>query len=183
MWIQYWLMWFETSALWRAPITVPQNNIGGNSICCICTPHQVKYLLFLIPNRWHQHETLQYCPPTCWSFRVGLNENANSFFATRGAALSGITCMMKWKKTNRTNCCRLALGKGGVWKNQLLSESFWSRWASKVKINACYKTMDVFFFFYLAYMSTCCWGLPKPKYEPFITHNRGTLIGLVLSLK
>ncbi len=30
-------------------------------------------------------------------------------------------------------------------------------------------------FFDLACMSTCCWGLPKPKYEPFITHNRGTL--------
>ncbi len=27
----------------------------------------------------------------------------------------------------------------------------------------------------LACMPTCCWGLPKPKYEPFITHNRGTL--------
>ncbi len=31
-------------------------------------------------------------------------------------------------------------------------------------------------FFNLACMSTCCLGLPKPKYEPFITHNRGTLI-------
>ncbi len=20
-----------------------------------------------------------------------------------------------------------------------------------------------------------CWGLPQPKYEPFITHNKGTL--------
>ncbi len=30
-------------------------------------------------------------------------------------------------------------------------------------------------FFDLACMSTCCWGLPKPKYEPFITNNRGTL--------
>ncbi len=30
-------------------------------------------------------------------------------------------------------------------------------------------------FFDLACMSACCWGLPKPKYEPFITHNRGTL--------
>ncbi len=30
-------------------------------------------------------------------------------------------------------------------------------------------------FFELECMSTCCWGLPKPKYEPFITHNRGTL--------
>ncbi len=27
-------------------------------------------------------------------------------------------------------------------------------------------------------MPTCCWGLPKPKYEPFITHNRGTLMHL-----
>ncbi len=31
-------------------------------------------------------------------------------------------------------------------------------------------------FFDLACMSTCCWGLPKPKYEPFIFHNRGILI-------
>ncbi len=31
-----------TSALWRASLTVPQYNIG-NIICCICTPHQVKY--------------------------------------------------------------------------------------------------------------------------------------------
>ncbi len=36
-----------------------------------------------------------------------------------------------------------------------------------------YKNMKVFF--ELECMSTCCWGLPKPKYEPFITHNRGTL--------
>uniref|UniRef100_A0A672TC07 Fibronectin leucine rich transmembrane protein 1 n=1 Tax=Sinocyclocheilus grahami TaxID=75366 RepID=A0A672TC07_SINGR len=27
-------------------------------------------------------------------------------------------------------------------------------------------------FFDLACMSTCCWGLPKSKYETFITHNR-----------
>ncbi len=30
-------------------------------------------------------------------------------------------------------------------------------------------------------MSACCW-LPKPKYEPFITHNRGTLMLCVLYL-
>ncbi len=30
-------------------------------------------------------------------------------------------------------------------------------------------------FFDLECMSTCCWGLSKPKYEPFMTHNRGTL--------
>ncbi len=39
-------------------------------------------------------------------------------------------------------------------------------------MNACYKTMKVFFG--LACMSTCCWR-PKPKYEPFINHNKGTL--------
>ncbi len=43
----------------------------------------------------------------------------------------------------------------------------------KKRINAYYKKIKVFFD--LACMSTCCWGLPKPKYEPFITHNRGTL--------
>ncbi len=30
-------------------------------------------------------------------------------------------------------------------------------------------------FFDRACMSTYCWALPKPKYEPFITLNRGTL--------
>ncbi len=76
----------------------------------------------------------------------------------------------KWKWTNHS---RLASRKWGVWKNVSLSESFGSHWASKVKINAYYKTMKVFLD--LACMSTCCWGLPKPKYEPFITQNRGTL--------
>ncbi len=76
----------------------------------------------------------------------------------------------KWKSTNHR---RLASRTGGVWKNESLNESFWSRWANKVKRNAYYKNMKVFF--ELECMSTCCWGLPKPKYEPFITHNRGTL--------
>ncbi len=88
-------------------------------------------------------------------------------------ALSGITGMMKWKRDQSTNHHRLASCKGGVWKNESLSELFGSHWANKVKLNAYYKTMKVFFD--LACMSTCCWGLPKPKYEPFITHNRGTL--------
>ncbi len=35
-------------------------------------------------------------------------------------------------------------------------------------------------FFDFACMSTCCWGLPKLKYEPFITLNGGTLQYLVL---
>ncbi len=37
---------------------------------------------------------------------------------------------------NQTNHCRLASRKGGVWKNESLSESFGSRWANKVK-NKC----------------------------------------------
>ncbi len=72
-----------------------------------------------------------------------------------------------------TNHRRLASRTGGVWKNESLNESFGSRWANKVKRNAYYKNMKVFF--ELECMSTCCWGLPKPKYDLFITHNRGTL--------
>ncbi len=55
------------------------------------------------------------------------------------------------KSTNWTNHRRLASRKGGVWKNESLSESFGSRWANKVKINAYYKKMKVFF--HLACMS------------------------------
>ncbi len=77
------------------------------------------------------------------------------------------------KSTNRTNHLRLASRKEGVWKKQSLKESLGSRWANKVKINAFYKTMKVFFG--LACKSTCCYGLPKPKYEPLINHNRSTL--------
>ncbi len=51
---------------------------------------------------------------------------------------------------------------------------------NKVKINAYYKKMKVLFD--LACISTCCWGLPKPKYEPFITNNRGNLTILKTSL-
>ncbi len=109
-----------------------------------------------------------------------MNENANSFFATRcrywssknscfpgnavhKAALSSqpqfYQALQAWcneNETNRPNHRRLASRKGGVWKNESMSESFGSCWASKVKINAYYKTMKVFFD--LACMSTCCWG-------------------------
>ncbi len=47
--------------------------------------------------------------------------------------------------TNRTNHCSLASRKGEIWKNESLSKSFGSRWANKVKINAYYKKMKVFF--------------------------------------
>ncbi len=87
-----------------------------------------------------------------------------------GAAFGALKAHKHCFKWNQTNHCRLASCKGGVWKNL----SFGSCWANKVKINAYYKKMKVFF--ELACMSTCCWGLSKPKYEPFITHNRGTLI-------
>ncbi len=138
---------------------------------------------------WRQHESLAYCPPTCWCIGICLNENANSFFATRchscflgnavhKAALQtllyqALHARLNANETNRTNHHRLATRKGGVWKNESLSESFGSHWAGKVWINAYYKTMKVLFD--LACMSTCCWGLLKPKYEPFIAHNRSTL--------
>ncbi len=63
--------------------------------------------------------------------------------------------------------------KGGV--NESLSESFGSRWASKVKINAYYKTIRVFF---LPCMYVNLYGDSQNQNMnlSFITHNRGTLI-------
>ncbi len=138
-----------------------------------------------------KHYCLTYCPPTCWSFRIGLNENANSFFATRcrfwssknsgfpcnavhkaaltvltNPALSGITGMMKWKWDRSNQSPQISVTQRRGLKKSL-TESFGSRWASKVKINA-YKTMKVFFD--LACMSTCCWGLPTPNCEPYILY-------------
>ncbi len=80
---------------------------------------------------------------------------------------------MEIKLTNQTNHHRLVSHKGGVWNILSLSESFGSCWANKVKINA-YKTIKVFFD--LSWISTSCWGFLKPKYEPFITHNRDTCL-------
>ncbi len=116
----------------------------------------------------------------------GLNENANSFFATRcrfwtvkssqtlldeidqsaqiSVAKEGFDQSAQISVTQRrglTNQRRLASSEGGVWKN----ESFGSRWANKAKINAYKKKWKCFFD--LACMSACCWRLPKPKYEPF----------------
>ncbi len=69
----------------------------------------------------------------------------------------------KWDQSLQISVTqRRGLGK---W---IVEQLFESRWASKVKIYAYYKTMKVFF--YLACISTCCWRLPKPKYEHFITH-------------
>ncbi len=117
---------------------------------------------FMLTSTWN----ISILPPTCWSFHIGLNENANSFFATR--------CCFWSVKAHKHKSHRSASRKWGVWKNESLNESFGSRWTNKVKKKkAYYKKMKVFFD--LACMSTCCWGLPKPKYEPFITHNRGTL--------
>ncbi len=102
---------------------------------------------------WRQHQILA----CCWSFFIGLNENANSFFATRclfetvKIAVSPVTLYTKqhcaqtllyqalqawWNgnETNRTNHCRLTSHKWGVMKNESLSELFGNRWANKVKI-------------------------------------------------
>ncbi len=133
------------------------------------------WLSCLAVSCWCQYETLAYCPPT-WSFCIG--RNANSFFATRCSCWSGkivspltlyttqltntaYQALQAWwneNETNRTDHHRLASRKGGIWKNESLR-----------KINAYYKTMKVFF----ELICMAIW-LPKPKYEPFITHNRGT---------
>ncbi len=151
---------------------------------------------------WPQHDTLAYCPPhllcaqnwgKTWpsvDFRIGLNENANSFFATRcrfwrgKIAVSPVTAVhkqhahyqalqawwMEMKSTNRTNHCRLASCRRGLEK-WIVERIVWE--SLSILYKCIYKTNKVFFD--LACMSTCCWGFPKPKYEPFITHNRGTL--------
>ncbi len=118
---------------------------------------------FILTSTWN----ISILPPLL----AGLNENANSFFATRCHICSGKIAVfpvtlytkqhcahkrcfirhyrhdeMKMKSTNRTNQRRLASHKGGVWKNESLSESFGSRWASKVKkkmfiIRKCFLTL------------------------------------------
>ncbi len=126
---------------------------------------------------WRQHETVAYCPPTCWSFRVGLNENANSFFTTRCCFWSGknngfpgnpvhkaalrsetllYQALQAWSPQIRVMQRRgleKRIDKRMVWKS--LSKN-------KVKIKAYYKKIKVFYD--LACMSACCWGLAKPKY-------------------
>ncbi len=141
---------------------------------------------------WYQLETLEYCCPLVGLFAlVWMKMQIHSLplgaaFGAGKIAVSPVTlytkqhcthkhCFLLWNEIKSTNHRRLESRQGGgVWKNESLSESFGSRWASKVKINAYYKIMKVFYVLF-ACMSTCCWGLPKPKYEPFITHNRGNL--------
>ncbi len=80
---------------------------------------------------------------------------------------------MKWKWGQSDQSPHISITHRRGLEKESLNESFGSRWANKVKINAFYKTMKVFLD--LACMSTCCWRHLKPKYEPFITNNRGTL--------
>ncbi len=65
--------------------------------------------------------------------------------------------------------------KWGVWKNESLSESFESRWANKVKINAYYKKIKVFFFLPCMHVNLLLGTHKATKKEHFITHTRGTL--------
>ncbi len=103
-------------------------------------------------------ETLAYFLPTCWSFRVGLNENANPFFATRcpfGAVKIAVAPEPLYTKQQWVRCfirryrhdemkmrpigpitADQRHAKGGVWTFFLLNDSFGSSWARKVKINA-----------------------------------------------
>ncbi len=126
---------------------------------------------------WRQHKSLAYCPPTCWSFRVGLNKNADSFFATRCCFWSGKNSGFSGNAVHKAALRSQTLLYQALHDDMkmkpiepIVERIISSRWACKVKkINAYYKTMK---------LSTCCWGLPKPKHEPFITHNRGTSMHL-----
>ncbi len=82
----------------------------------------------------------------------GLNENANSFFATRCRFWSVKSSQTLFDEIDQsaqisvtqrrdlTNQRRLASSEGGVWTNEL----FGSRWANKVKINAYKKKWKCF---------------------------------------
>ncbi len=95
---------------------------------------------FMMTSTWN----FSILPTHLWSFCVGLNENAKSFFATRccfwsskhsgfpgntvhKAALHSQTLLYQalqawWNEnyTNRTNHCRLTSRKGGVWKKWIV---------------------------------------------------------------
>ncbi len=138
---------------------------------------------FMLTSTWN----ISILLPTCCFFRVVWMKmqihslplsaafRANSCFpgnctqsstALTNSALSGITGEMKWKLDQSDQSPQISVTQRRVWKNESLSKSFGSRWASKVKINAYYKTMKVFFD--LACMSACCW-IPKTKIWTF--HN------------
>ncbi len=51
--------------------------------------HWNESFLKRIPSHFMLTQSLAYCPPTCWSFWVGLNKNADSFFTTRYCFWSG----------------------------------------------------------------------------------------------
>ncbi len=131
--------------------------------------HWNELLLKRIPSRsyWRQHETLLYFPPTGWSFQVGLNENANSFFATRYCFLSSKNkvfpgnavhkaalrsqmllyqasqARLNENEIDRTNYRRLTSHKGGIWK-KITVEWIVCESLSKVNIiyiNKYYKTI------------------------------------------
>ncbi len=64
----------------------------------------------------------------------------------------------------------------GLKQNESLSESFWIRWANEVKINHIVRKWKCF-----SILHACkpdVGDSQNQKYEPFITHNRGTLIFL-----
>ncbi len=81
--------------------------------------------------------------------------------------------MMKWKWDQSDQSPQISVRQRRGLEKRIVEQIIWESLSKYVKINAYYKTMKVFFD--LACMSTCYWGLPKPKYESFIIHNRGTL--------
>ncbi len=69
------------------------------------------------------------------------------------------TGMMKWKWDQSDQSLQISITQRRGLEKWIVERIFWSLWANKVKINAYYKTMKVFFDH--ACMSTCCWGLPN----------------------
>ncbi len=81
--------------------------------------------------------------------------------------------MMQWKWDQSDQSPQISVKQRRGLEKLIFEQMFGSPWASKLKINAYYKTMKVFF--WPCMHVNLLLGIPKPKYEPFITHNRGTL--------
>ncbi len=105
--------------------------------------------------------------------------------AVHKAALSSqrlvYQALQEWWKENETNHRRLATCKWGVWKNEL-SESFGSRWASKVKTKCMLRQVYNESVFWPCMHVNLLLMTPKTKIWTFITHNRDTKSYLFLFL-
>ncbi len=93
---------------------------------------------------WKVHFFWHVCSNTIYNF-----QHLTSYNPGYGRSVADSLCL---RFTNNnwlghlTNRRRFASLKGGVWENESPNESFGSRWANQLKINAYYKTNKVFFY-------------------------------------